>query len=241
MWELEGLIKICISVQNSSYTLYVIHSMLKKLLKRAIDNKLRNIIIITVVATITYQVIANVSYAPVEKNPNKDILISDNQLQATTSQPIPIMEKLKSFTKPSEKELQSTLTPTQFNVTQKEGTERPFENDLYDNKRTGIYVDVVSGEPLFSSKDKYDSGTGWPSFVQPITKDSLVLHEDTKLFVSRTEVRSKIADSHLGHVFNDGPADRGGLRYCMNSAGMRFIPVEDMEKEGYGEYLPLVQ
>ena len=215
--------------------------MLRKLLRRAIDNKLRNIIIITVVATITYQVIANVSYAPVEKTSNKDILRSENRLQARSSQPIPIMEKLKLFKKPSQEELQSTLTPTQFNVTQKEGTERPFENALHDNKNIGIYVDVVSGEPLFSSKDKYDSGTGWPSFVQPITKDSVALHEDTKLFMTRTEVRSKIAGSHLGHLFEDGPSDRGGMRYCMNSASMRFIPLEDMEKEGYGEYVLLVQ
>lgn len=215
--------------------------MLRKLLKRAIDNKVRNIIIITVVATITYQVIANVSYAPIEKTTNKDILRSENQLQASSSQVIPIMEKLKSFKKPSQEELQAMLTPTQYNVTQKEGTERPFENALHDNKNTGIYVDIVSGEPLFSSKDKYDSGTGWPSFVKPITKDSVTLHEDRKLFTSRTEVKSTIADSHLGHVFSDGPSDRGGMRYCMNSASMRFIPVEDMEKEGYGEYLPLVQ
>lgn len=215
--------------------------MLRKLFKRAIDNKLRNIIIITVVATVTYQVIAKVSYAPVEKTSNKDILRNENQLQARSSQPIPIMEKLKLFKKPSQEELQSTLTPTQFNVTQKEGTERPFENALHDNKNIGIYVDVVSGEPLFSSKDKYDSGTGWPSFVQPITKDSVALHEDTKLFMTRTEVRSKIADSHLGHLFEDGPSDRGGMRYCMNSASMRFIPLEDMEKEGYGEFVLLVQ
>ena len=215
--------------------------MLQKLLKRAIDNKLRNIIIITVVATFIYQVIANVSYAPAEKTSNKDILIRETQLQATSSQTIPIMEKLKSFIKPSQEELRASLTPTQFNVTQKEGTERPFENALHDSKNVGIYVDIVSGEPLFSSRDKFDSGTGWPSFVQAITKDSLVLHEDTKLFMTRTEVRSKIADSHLGHLFNDGPIEKGGMRYCMNGASMRFVPLENMEKEGYGEYIALVR
>ncbi len=132
------------------------------------------------------------------------------------------------------------LTPLQQKVTQEEGTERPFDNEYHDNKRVGIYVDIVSGEPLFLSIDKYDSGTGWPSFVKPISSSAVTIHEDHKLFSTRTEVRSTIADSHLGHVFPDGPADRGGMRYCMNSASMKFIPVEDMEKEGYGEYVQLL-
>jgi peptide methionine sulfoxide reductase msrA/msrB len=132
------------------------------------------------------------------------------------------------------------LTPLQYEVTQKEGTEPPFRNQYCDNHKDGIYVDVVSGEPLFSSRDKFESGTGWPSFTRPLAPENVVEKTDRKLFMSRTEVRSKHADSHLGHVFDDGPAPTG-LRYCMNSASMRFIPVEDLEKEGYGEYRKLFE
>jgi methionine-R-sulfoxide reductase len=145
---------------------------------------------------------------------------------------------MKVFTKPSENELRVRLSPLQFEVTQHEGTERPFSNEYWNNKQAGIYVDVVSGEPLFSSLDKYDSGTGWPSFTQPLEPDNIATHTDFKLFMARTEVRSKHADTHHGHVFDDGPAP-SGLRYCMNSASMRFIPVEQLEEEGYGEYLSL--
>lgn len=140
----------------------------------------------------------------------------------------------------TQEELKSKLTPIQYTVTQEDGTERPFENEYYDNHREGIYVDVVSGEPLFSSRDKYDSGTGWPSYTKPIKHDAVITKEDRTLFQSRVEVRSKEANSHLGHVFDDGPRDKGGKRYCMNSAALRFIPKEDMEKEGYGEYLDQV-
>lgn len=140
----------------------------------------------------------------------------------------------------SQEDLKTKLTPIQYTVTQEDGTERPFDNEYYDNHREGIYVDVVSGEALFSSRDKYDSGTGWPSYTKPIKDDAIIMKEDRTLFQSRVEIRSKKANSHLGHVFDDGPRDKGGKRYCMNSAALRFIPKEDMEKEGYGEYLDQV-
>ncbi|GIW99137.1 MAG: peptide methionine sulfoxide reductase MsrA/MsrB [Pirellulaceae bacterium] len=147
--------------------------------------------------------------------------------------------KWAQFKKPSPLELKRRLNPMQYKVTQEDDTEPAFRNAYWNNKREGIYIDVVSGEPLFSSLDKYDSGTGWPSFVKPITPDAVTYHADRHLFYVRTEVRSRFADSHLGHVFDDGPPERGGKRYCMNSAALRFIPKEQLADEGYAEFLKL--
>ena len=147
-----------------------------------------------------------------------------------------------SYQKPTDEELRRRLNPMQYRVTQHEGTEPPFENEYWDRHEDGIYVDVVSGEPLFSSRDKFDSGTGWPSFTKPINKDAVATRTDRSLpYMTRTEVRSAQADSHLGHVFDDGPVEAGGLRYCMNSAAMRFIPVDRLEEEGYGQYRSLFE
>lgn len=145
---------------------------------------------------------------------------------------------MTDFHKPSDSELKQRLTPEQYKVTQHEGTEAPFRNAYWDNHEPGIYVDVVSGEPLFSSLDKFESGTGWPSFTKPLDPENVKTKTDRQLFMTRTEVRSSHADSHLGHLFDDGPKPTGH-RYCMNSASMRFIPASQLETEGYGQYASL--
>lgn len=147
----------------------------------------------------------------------------------------------QSSTKPSADDLKKKLTPEQYRVTQQCGTEPPFRNEYWDNHKPGIYVDVVSGEPLFTSLDKFDSGSGWPSFTKPIEKNNVTEKSDRTFGMERNEVRSSKGGSHLGHVFDDGPTDKGGLRYCINSASLRFIPVEKLKEEGYGQYLTLFE
>lgn len=145
----------------------------------------------------------------------------------------------RKYIKLSDEEIKSKLSEIEYQVTQNDGTERPFTHEFNNNNEDGIYVDIVTGEPLFSSNDKFDAGCGWPSFTEPIEDEYIIEKEDTSLMRTRTEVRSKYGDSHLGHVFDDGPKDKGGLRYCINGAALRFVKKEDMEKEGYEEYLIL--
>ena len=165
---------------------------------------------------------------------------SSTQWTISAQTPAPQAKQSKGWTRPSDAELKKKLTPLQFSVTRHADTETPFRNEYWDNHEDGIYVDIISGEPLFSSLDKYDSGTGWPSFTRPLEAGNLKTKVDYKLIYPRIEVRSKLADSHLGHLFDDGPRPTG-QRYCMNSAAMRFVPVSQLVAQGYGKYLPLFQ
>ena len=169
-----------------------------------------------------------------KKNPNGYCHIDLEQANNVIIDP-------NDYPKPSDKELQSKLTPLQYSVTQKKNTEHSFSNEYWDNHEAGLYVDITTGEPLFSSKDKYDSGCGWPSFTKPIIKEVVTYQEDTSFNMIRTEVLSRSGKAHLGHVFNDGPKDKGGLRYCINSASIKFIPLKNMEKEGYGYLVNLIK
>jgi methionine-R-sulfoxide reductase len=204
---------------------------------------IKKVLLITIlVAAATSQLWAGGSN---EKNSGTSQPASDRSSPARPAEPAakPAAElawiPADAFTKPDPEVLRANLSPLQFEVTQENGTEQPFANEFWDNKQDGIYVDIISGEPLFSSLDKYDSGTGWPSFTRPLISGTVVEKPDTSYGMVRTEVRSAYGDSHLGHVFNDGPPSAGGIRYCINSASLRFVPLEAMEEEGYGEFLYL--
>ena len=174
---------------------------------------------------------------PVATDQTSSSTSSEEKTQSAASVPS-IWNESAAYIKPSDSELRDRLTLVQFDVTQRDGTEPPYRNTYWDNHEEGIYVDIVSGEPLFSSQDKYESGTGWPSFTKPLEPGNIVTHEDDQLLYTRIEVRSRLGDSHLGHVFDDGPEPLG-LRYCMNSAALRFIPPDRLEAEGYGQYIDL--
>lgn len=186
------------------------------------------------IGVIALTLITRVSSEPASQSTRTEILSSDNAKHSQWA------KNNAGYVKPSGEELKKKLSRLQYDVTQEDDTERAFHNEYWNNKHEGIYVDIVSGEPLFSSTDKYDSGTGWPSFTRPIASDAMVTGEDRSLFFTRTELRSRLADSHLGHVFEDGPAPTG-LRYCINSASLRFVPKEKLAEAGYSEFIPLFE
>jgi peptide methionine sulfoxide reductase msrA/msrB len=205
--------------------------MMKQEIKN--KNKKKIIYIILAILFIIFILIPAVNYFTTKIN------LENDKLESKTTQTI--VEPIKSFIKPTQEEIKEKLTKLQYQVTQNEKTERPFNNEYWDNKKEGIYVDIVTGEPLFSSVDKFDSGTGWPSFSKPIEYGYVTEHNDYKLVVPRIEVKSKIGESHLGHIFNDAPKELGGIRYCINSASLKFIPKEELEKEGYKSYSNLFE